>query len=45
MIFKVNEEENCIEPFQSLWHPKELEVEKLILSGLDEQEPIMAGTT
>lgn len=44
MIFKVNEEENRIEPFQSLWNPKELEVETYILSGLDEQEPILESS-
>lgn len=44
MIFKVNEEENCIEPFQSLWNPKELEIEKFILSGLDEREPILESS-
>ncbi len=44
MIFKVNEQTNSIESVQSLWDPKELEVEKFLLSGLDEKEPILESS-
>lgn len=44
MIFKVNEREGNIEAVRSTWEPKELEVEKYLLSGLDEQEPILESS-
>jgi hypothetical protein len=44
MIFKVNEAEQSIDAVSSSWNPKELEVEKFLLSGLDEEEPILESS-
>jgi hypothetical protein len=44
MIFKVNEWKNTLEVVNSsnsIWHPKERQIEELLLSGVDEQEPVL----
>ena len=44
MIFKVNEQKNSIEPVLSHWNPKEVEVEKYLLSEVEEQRPVLESS-
>jgi len=44
MLFRVNDKSGNIETVRSNWRPKEIEVERYLLAGLDEQEPILESS-
>jgi hypothetical protein len=44
MIFRIDKKTKSIETVRSSWHPKELEIERYLLSGLDEDERILESS-